>query len=306
VALLRALLTPESGRGRAPLFISAEGPFRQVADRPLLWERGELAGFRASTADQAAHVAAYLAAEEGWGWRHRYDHVAAYLGAANVAEVAAGPLVRTGRVLFDKRLSGYWEIPAGPTIDAVAERYPLMPPIVTAHREGETVWVTTPTVALLEQLGYLVEIRDAWTAPGRRLLRGWAEKLRDVWAGTASVPVLHKAVKYTFRETVGMLARRGGRVYRPDWALTIQAQERANLWRRMLAAGLAPAARWPLVVNTDCVTYAADSPDWRGSAPRGYVLVPEPGRGRPALGQFRNPDDTTEGVDDGLSGIIGD
>lgn len=263
VAAMRATFRP--GRGKPPLWIANHGPHGQCVDGPLSWER-----------DPDPE-------EEAAGWRHDYDVVAQYLAAAGVASLARDPLRATGPQLFDRELAGYWAFPAEQAA-AAAAAWPRMPPAVTELPGGDLVWVSTPTVALLEDQGFPVEIRDSWTAKGFRLLRTWAEQLRDALAGSRTDPVLHKAIKRTYTEAVGLLRTSEGRVSRPDWWATITATARCNLLRKVIEFGTAEIdPRWPLVVATDCLTYASDRSDWARSAPTGMVVGD-------ALGQFHKPE----------------
>lgn len=267
LAAAREMAVPPRS-GKPPLWISANGPHRSVACRPLVWSRDE-------TPEEA-----------GLGWRHKFDASAAYLAAAGLAYLARDPLRNTGPRVFDRQLCGYWSVALAPLREAESG-WPLAPPLVSAtgvgDGDGDTVWLTTPTVALAEDLGIGLDIRDSWTAAGKRLLRTWSERLNAARQFSEAEEALHKSIKWTYRETVGMLNSPKGRVYRPDWHLTITALSRANLLRRVHqfagAGGPDDPQRWPLEVDTDCLTYAAGTAVWRDAAPVGMKLGT-------ALGEF--------------------
>lgn len=254
LAALRRLAVP-SRAGKPPRFRSQAGPHRSVADLPLVWDREE-------TAEETA-----------LGWRHEYDLNAAYLGAAGVVEcLARDPLTHTGPAVFDRSRGGYWSLPVESVRELEDQRGARRPPLVSglAGDAGE-VWLSTPTVALLEDLGLGLEIRDSWTAEGRRFLRRWAEQLDAARVLTSREPQLQRAIKRTYAEAVGMLNSDSGTVYRPDWFHMVVAQCRANLIRAVDKIG-AESGRWPLVVDTDCLTYASGDADWGVSAPASMVL----------------------------------
>lgn len=232
---------------------------------------------------------------------HGYDLNKAYLSAYQVAELPAGQLEHhqvTGDAdVFDPKMGGIWRVELSPWTHG----HLLPDPAGYAPQlEDGTRWLTTPTLALLQQLtergdyaGF--SVREYWTAPTRRITRKWAELLNDV-AGAAREPIAG-AAKQVYKQAYGMWAR-GGRVHRPDWHYTIIALSRANLWRKMDAAyrsgrtGTYRAGAYrqvtsgirPVRVETDCVFYeSTEGGDWSAYAPPGFKLDPS---GR-ALGHFK-------------------
>lgn len=210
--------------------------------------------------------------------RHRYDAYAAYLAAAALVPVAAGALERTGPT-WDPKRSGWWLITAPPWND---KRLPS--PLgdgQLADTKGRH-WVTTPTLALLDELADAGEcaapaLHDSWTAEGsRRVLRPWAEGLRDALAVLAEDPdddaqAVRRALKETYRQGIGMFGYRPGSMYRPDWQQAVVAQARVSLWRRLWTIGKAEG-RWPLTIDVDCIEYGSPLADPIEACPRGLTL----------------------------------
>lgn len=208
---------------------------------------------------------------------HRYDGYAAYLAAAQLAPVALEQLTRSGKT-FDKSRAGYWLCTVGPW------QHPGPDPLAgNVPDEKGRYWLCTPT------LGFLLEraeegacaaptIHDSYTAPGsRKILRPWAEQLRDALAELARSPLdpddaaLTRAVKASFREAIGLFAHQGTPVYRPDWHHSVLSQARASLLRRVWNIGLAEG-RWPLAIDTDALDYGSDDPDCSSACPAGLRL----------------------------------
>lgn len=185
----------------------------------------------------------------------------AYLAAAGTCPLPVGQLRRLGPVDYQRVRScdeaGWFLI----RVPAWNERR-CPPPTTMRARVGARLWVTTPTLHHLAELDAagLVEfprIEDSWTSPNaKRVLRGWAEKLRDVLAATAVIgdPELHDAAKQTYRESIGLLGRSGTRIQRPDWRAHVIAHARANLLRKILRVA-AVERIWPVAVDVDSVTW---------------------------------------------------
>lgn len=189
---------------------------------------------------------------------HTFDVNAQYLAAARNAIIAPDQLKRTGGGQeFDRGRAGYW------LIDAPAAGF-VYPPVVRGKGQ---VWVTTPVMEYLYQrpeLGAPPRIIDSYTAPGRTVLRPWAERVRQARAELLGEDSglggqLLRAVKSTYTQAIGMLGRPGGRIHRRDWYDTIVDLARINLMRRIdrvhAATGLVP-----IEVSTDAVTYRTELP----------------------------------------------
>lgn len=207
-----------------------------------------------------------------------------YLAAAAAVDVARGPLEhrehRGGLSSGDRdrKLSGYWKVELSAWNDGRMPDPAGYPH--AGHRAGAPRWVTSPTLDLLDELtargeygGYVVV--ESYTAPGARVLRRWAETIRDAIRlaesatqeqnGMVPDPVLRRALKMTYAESIGLFGRAGGRVFRPDWQSAIIGRARSILWRKMWTAGTQEGI-WPLAINVDAVTYPR--------APRAFAVAP--------------------------------
>ncbi|MER7127295.1 hypothetical protein [Micrococcus luteus] len=245
--------------GRAPLLKWDGGrtPANDVRERMLVWDRPR----ELWTPEEVS--APYVVP---------WDTRAAYLAAQSTAELPYDALERTGVERgFEPHRSGYWQV-AGPWTP-----YSLLPSL-TGHHSG-AVPLTTATVRLLIDEGMPEEmITDAWLAPIRhdsrgkeiahtgRITRGVAERLRD---GLAAIPEdcadpeethVRAMIKATYREMTGMLERGTPFVRRPDWSDMIIGTSRSALLRKVISAGKS-SGRWPLRIDSDCVYYAAQTPD---------------------------------------------
>lgn len=215
-------------------------------------------------------------------YAHRYDANLQYLGAANVSEVALDELRHTGRRKFNgPGASGYWKIIVPPWNE---KRLPHPANGVV----GQQKWVTTPTMELLWQLardGFTVmpDVLDSWTCDRTgRVFRHWATRLGDALRDVAEneklaadQDALTLAIKRTYRETIGLLYRPGGRIYRPDWHHTVIGMARCNLFRKLRKA--ADTGRFPESIKVDAVTYGSTDGDPFTAVPSALELRPGPG-----------------------------
>jgi len=207
-------------------------------------------------------------------YRHTYDRRMAYLAAASTVELAAGPLQATGS-RYEPSRAGWWLIDADPWT------HPQMPDPLEGMWSLSGLWVTTPTLRLLHDLreqGWYggFRIRSSWTGPQSRVLRGWAERLRDAIAAASANPgpdgqALTAALKAAYRQAYGLMAREGGAVYRPDWHHAILAQSRVTVWRAAWQLGQ-QYGTWPAGIHVDAITYGSDEPDAEQANP-GFRLA---------------------------------
>ena len=182
------------------------------------------------------------------------DANGAYLSAAASVEVAHGTLVHTGGIQFDRSLPGYWLVMAHPWPCWDRIMSPLGGrPGARRGSTGSAVWLTTPTVRLLEQLvdhGQWpdVEVLDSWTDERSIRLRTWASAIRrDREAvhvrtcptpnrdATCCAPHAQEArIKEGYATAVVMLGQQHTKspIYRPDWMNAIRAQSAASIWRK--------------------------------------------------------------------------
>ena len=230
-----------------------------------LWTHPELPGDAATAYEAEIH-----------GWQSQlptdaarvnvtFDRLKSYLASTSAAEVAWGCLKHHGsKMTFNGAMAGWWKIRTDEW------RLPeFMPsPLGQSVPKNGTLWVTTPTLRFwdyLSELGFTsgYDIVDAYLAPGKRLLRPWAQTMRDALNvceaphTSASGPhfkALAATAADTYHATVGMFSHEGGRVYRPDWRATIVAQDRATVlstaWRIGRSHDL-----WPVRVDVDSLTY---------------------------------------------------
>lgn len=248
-------------------------------------------------------------------YAHGYDASRMYLAAAQGCEVLAPwSLKHTGRIEFDPKKAGWWRVKLGPW------NHPRIP--APAGPGEDERWVTTPTLVLLRNLldagdaFQPFEVLDSYTAPGKRVLRNWAETIERTYQGarsfaeagdpdvvdgdgtTADGAAVMAAAKSAYKEGWGLLnyiSDQGVRnaIYRPDWHYAILAQARSNLWRRMWQVGHAEG-RWPVEIKVDHVWYESDSPDPIEAKPSGIPLVNKDNR-TDTLGTFK-PKGTREKV----------
>lgn len=226
-------------------------------------------------------------------YSHRYDANLQYLGAANVSEVALDELRHTGRRDFNPHAAGYWKI-----IVPVWNEKRLPHPANGVV--GQEKWVTTPTMQLLSQLADLgktvmPDVIDSWTCERTtRVFRHWATRLADALRDVAATEAiagdqeaLTIAIKRTYRETIGLLYRPGGRIHRPDWHHTIIGMARCNLFRKLHKASA--GGRWPESIKVDAVTWG-----WSSADP--FEAVPEAIELRSGPGGWKHEETTTNGV----------
>lgn len=189
-----------------------------------------------------------------------------YLAAAANVPLPTGPLRARGpadAALFADAArelpGGWWQITPG------RWHWPEQLPDPAGPRSAAGMWVTTPTLDLLLQLAATIpgydrpEFHRAYVDPAtpKRILRGWAEVIRDAAARSEMEPVT-ATLKAVYRESVGMLGRPGGRIHRPDWRASIIGQARSNLWRTLRRVGTSTGA-WPTAIHVDAVTYRLDA-----------------------------------------------
>lgn len=287
-----------------------------VPQYPLPGGKGKLGKptFKLPPVDGAYELAYELAFDpDSWSrpqvtpYAHAWDVSRMYLAAAGACEVLSPwSLKHTGRIPFDPKRAGWWKVELGPWNDDRIPPPAGLPSDPVAPGDKDVRWVATPTLALLDELdrrGELArqsfEIVDSWTAPGKRILRPWAETLEqayqtargladmkgDPFGKDQDAEAVQRAVKGAYAEAIGLFNHPGSAVYRPDWHYAVIAQARANLWRRMWAVGQAENV-WPIEVNNDCVWYPGEASGPMAYKPAGIPLKNARGL-TDALGTFK-------------------
>lgn len=245
----------------------------------VTWHPETLDVFKQVTITEYNHVNRALVDEIGDGYVHAYDTNRAYLAGAGVADLARTPLIHTGRTQgFDKTISGVWEC-----VVPVWNEKRLPHPMGSNRYIGERVWVTTPTLDLVQQLAddprgliQMPLILDSYTAPPRvrdgkkvpcttRVLREWASGINQCIerAGDEEDPAerakLVDAFKQCYKESVnGIWKTSSSQIFREDWYYTVGAVVGANLYRKMFSAANA-TGRFPTFVgNVDAVHYNSE------------------------------------------------
>lgn len=182
---------------------------------------------------------------------HQFDVRAMYCAAAGVAMCGWSAPEPRGPQEFDPGRPGYWQVRYAEVAEAPRE---LVKPT-----DG-MVWLTTPVMAYLVEIGITTpEVHDSWTAQrGGRYLKPWAERLTAALRqvpeqADPSEPGVKRALKDTYKRTVGMMAREGGRIFRPDWRDEVVDRARVNLLRKTARCGYTP-----LRYNVDAVWIVTD------------------------------------------------
>jgi hypothetical protein len=198
---------------------------------------------------------------------HSWDVNAMYLGGLKNARVAWSGLDHTGPQGFDPALPGWWEIDVA-TIPGELWDGKIRPPLFyDRHVVKGAVRLSTERVKrIAEQVGS-IDVLDSWTCPNSEPVgRRYAERLIAARAGDLGpMGMAGRAVKATYSELVGMVAREGGSIWRPDWAATWMDLSAMNMMRRVDRVG-EQLGQWPIAVRTDAVYYATDDPDLIGTA----------------------------------------
>lgn len=244
------------------------------------WDDAKAAGaIRSSWELRGARNRRAITAEElERAWVYQFDVRAMYCAAANVAMLGWSAPEARGPQEFDPGRPGYWRVRR--------EEIGAAPEELVRPGEGPLVWLTTPVMSYLAENGFSPEVMDSWTSErGGRYLKGWSERLtaalRAVEPADPELPSVERALKETYKRTVGLFAREGGRIYRPDWRDEIVDRARVNLLRKVRRARLRPL-RW----NVDSVWIASDEPAELVGHALGVAYHPD-GREVWQIGKFR-------------------
>ncbi|WP_298462679.1 hypothetical protein [uncultured Cellulomonas sp.] len=243
--LMRALRTK-----RATEFVAHEppGPARRLGDPDLDWCRKP------------------VGQEQSLRYVHAYDRGGAHLAGVAGLELPVGdPVHHPDGLPFDAKLPGYWRVQIP---DAADWRYPH--PLYKG-RTAEWDWVTTPALALAVELGYELDVSEAWVWPEHaRVLDPWYKRVTAARTATDAdptdpdLPTVRNLVKELYTRSIGMMGSsahaEGTATYYPERRHHIVAKARANLLRRVVQIGQDTGV-WPLAVKIDTVLYASDEVD---------------------------------------------
>lgn len=250
--------------GRTPMWKPQNWAHVRPVAMDMAWEQRYI--WTSPTADALAEGMSYL---HGWDVRQQF------LAAASLAELAREPLRNTGVREFDGS-PGYWRIVVPPW-----NLCGFLPHPAGNHDPGDLIWVTTPTMTLLHELadrGLVPEpvVLDSWTAAhGSRLLRRWAETIRDsiraakMERDPADAFILSRAMKHCYTHAIDMWGGTTSTIRRPDWRHTIHGLARCQLFRKILKE-YESHANPPLRIWHDTVYYPGTSPDHEKSRPKSF------------------------------------
>jgi hypothetical protein len=220
-------------------------------------------------------------------WLHGWDIRGQFLAAASQVYVARDALRHTGKREYDGS-SGYWRI----AVPAWAYERVLPHPVGHGYTHGDITWVTSPRMELLRKLAdeYQIlaepEILDSWTAEKpARLLRGWAERIRDMGTLAAHEPdpedaaVLTRAVKHAYTHGIAMLRTPESSIHRTDWSDSINGFAGAAFWLKLWLQ-FRHDKRTPVKIFHDMAYYASSESDPEKDRPETF----EPST---SMGRFR-------------------
>lgn len=219
---------------------------------------------------EAPYTPAQWSREPDGELEYGYDANKSYLSTMKTIDLPADALKFNKSTVFDPSLGGIARVELEPwnragMLPDPAGYAPTLP-------DGSR-WITWPTLRLIDDLfnegehgGYA--IREAWTAPTRRITRQWGELIHQ--AVKSDSPAIARAAQRVYNETYGMWRRAGGRIDRPDWHYSVIGLDRSNRWRKMHA--WSKHKRLPTRIETDAVFYCSSADTWEAAAPEGMKL----------------------------------
>jgi len=145
------------------------------------------------------------------------------------------------------------------------------------------VWLPTPYLELLDELGAPLAVDEAWVWPASSAwLQAPGKTFREARAaltGQDSEPagIALTLVKQLYTSRIGAFSphdpdpARIDELVRPDVTDMIIGKATCNDYRRMAKIG-EQSGRWPVALYADSVYYAAEDPDPVAAAPAGLAL----------------------------------
>jgi len=186
-----------------------------------------------------------------------------------------------------RKLAGYWRIDQPPAFDSRLPELRFLPD------DDGRIWLTTPDVALLDDLKVRPPLLEAWTWPdSRQALQATSAGLRDAREAvrsernTPAGALAWGALRALYTSLIGYLARTTGPrgdddpLWRPDWRDHIKAQTYANMYRQLVKIGQS-AGRWPAAKGVDAAYYVTDHSDPVQGAPAGLIVGNRGGQWKP-------------------------
>ena len=206
--------------------------------------------------------------EAGHEWVHFYDRNGSYLPVVSGLNLGVGQPTHypDGQPfsLTEKR-PGYWRIDV-PESGDWRMPHPLDPRGTQAGRQW---WVTTPSLQLAFELGYELEVHEAWLwDDSARVLDPWYKRLRDARltlmdTDDPQAAAVLQQLKSVYVSSLGKMSSpqwQGKDEYAPDRYHAVRAKAKANILRRVVQIGT-DSGRWPVSVGRDTIAYTSNDPD---------------------------------------------
>lgn len=207
---------------------------------------------------------------------HAFDRGGSYLAGIAGLELGIGQATHypNGHE-FDRKLPGYWRV-AMPEPSSWLAPNPLFPHsrLERVPQPGELIWTTTDTLALAQDLGYELDVDEAYIWHRHsRVLEGWYGRIRDgltrVGRGTPDADAVRALIKETYVRPIGLMTSRefmtgpDGKIadgFAPGRRHLIMGRARANIIRWAFKIG-EETGRWPVAVVKDTLYYTSDESD---------------------------------------------
>lgn len=167
--------------------------------------------------------------------------------------------------VFDAKQAGFWHVRTDDMPGWVWGSRGA-PPVLERRvlLDDNTMWISTPIMEYLAKAGVKPEVIRAmvsqksgtWLAPWAKTMYELRTFASQVFGNGADGELLAGTVKRAANETIGLMARRGGRCYNPALRWLIIDQARANLLRKIDRVVERTGHR-PVRVNIDAVYYSA-------------------------------------------------
>lgn len=228
------------------------------------------------------------ALELGHKWLHGWDIRGQFLAAASGAYLARDALRHTAYKAEYDGSSGYWRI----VVPAWAYGSVLPNPAGNNYSPGDVTWVTSPRMELLRKLAedYRViampDVLDSWTAEKpSRLLRPWAERIRDMVTAARQEPdvddavILARAVKHSYTHAIAMFRNPESSIHRVDWNDGINGYAASAFWLKLWLQ-YRTDGRAPVKIFHDMAYYASSEIDPEKDRPSTFELSSNMGRFR--------------------------